>query len=323
METTLSKTVYQHNMITQARYDMSVYELNLFFILLSKLDKKEKSNKLYRVSIKEMEEGVGKEININQLRSATSSLRSKEYCLMEEDGSYLQVGILASAEYIRGEGIIELELSRKMERYLFELKDNFTTYQLFTALQLNSKYSKRLYQILSQFKSTGYYVTSIEKLKRQLMLIDADSGKEKYTEFGMFRKKVLDVAQKELKETDIQFSYKASKKGRKYAKLEFFIKHNPSSAQKKSIPEIKVDEQPIIHKEESPAANKRLLYDRMTVDFHLKREQVKKIFSLFSVKEINKVLYDLQFDFRDRNVKNRQIYTLKRFEMSKEQVKIS
>ena len=130
METSVSKTIYQHNMITQARYDMSVYELNLFFTLLSKLDKKEKSNKLYRVSIKEMEEGVGKEININQLRQATSSLRSKEYCLMEEDGSYLQVGILASAEYIRGEGIIELELSRKMERYLFELKDNFTTDEL-------------------------------------------------------------------------------------------------------------------------------------------------------------------------------------------------
>lgn len=323
MGNSLSKTVYQHNMITQARYDMSVYELNLFFLLLSKLDKTEKSNKLYRVAIKELEEGVGKEININQLRAATSSLRSKEYCLVQEDGSYLQVGILASAEYMKGEGIIELELSRKMEPYLFELKDNFTTYQLFTALQLNSKYSKRLYQILSQFKHTGYYVTSIEKLKTQLMLIDPKTGKEKYTEFGMLRKKVLDVAMRELTETDIKFTYKASKKGRKYAKLEFFIQHNPASAKKKAVPEVDLDQQPIIHKEETPQANKRLLYDRLLNDYKLSREQIKQVFTQFSVKEINKVLYDLQFDFRDRNVKNKQAYTLKRFEMTKQSVIIS
>ena len=98
----------------------------------------------------------------------------------------MQVGVLASARYIHSERIIELELSRVMEDYLFDLKDNFTTYQLRIALELKSKYSKRIYQLLCQFRSTGYYTTTIDKLRDKFELQD------KYEGYSMFKRKVLD-----------------------------------------------------------------------------------------------------------------------------------
>lgn len=64
----------------------------------------------------------------------------------------MQVGLLASAEYLKGEGVIELEISEKMRPYLIDLKRNFTSFRLQAAFSLSSKYAKRIYQIASQWK---------------------------------------------------------------------------------------------------------------------------------------------------------------------------
>lgn len=312
------KTIKQHNLITQAKHGMSVYQLNIFFLLLSKLGVERKSGHFYRIHLRELEERLGKKIHTGKLKEATSKLRSQEYGIEEEDGSYLQVGVLASARYIHSERIIELELSKVMEDFLFDLKDNFTTYQLQTALELKSKYSKRIYQLLCQFRSTGYYTTTIEKMRNQFEL------QGKYEGYSMFKRKVLDVAKEELEETDMAFTYKVSKRGRKYDKLEFFF----NSAQHSKKVEVvssssptpikngtKVPVQLLVHPQEEEG--KRPLYERMTQDFALNRDEIQDIFNGFSAKEIYRILYAVNLDFRDKNVQNKKAYTLTRFKMEK------
>ena len=84
----------------------------------------------------------------------------------------------------------------------------------------------------TQFKDTGVMQITLRELKMRLGLIDLITGKERYTEFGLFTGKVLDVAQKELAEhTDISFTYTAKKTGRKYTDLEFQISYTPLSQQ--------------------------------------------------------------------------------------------
>lgn len=325
----LPKQIKQHNVLTQARYDMSALEMDIVFLLLSKLDNEKRSKKLYRIHIGELEDRAGKEvINVTRLRESTSKLRSREYSIVEEDGSYLQVGILASARYIKQDRILELELSMMMEEFLFDLRENFTVYYLETALRLKSKYAKRIYQLLSQFRSTGFYRISIQKMKEQLGLYNPDTGEEKYTEFTTFKRKVIEVAKKELDNTDMKFSYKFMKEGRSYKWMEFYFtplnkrgEHEPKQLELETIP-IPVSNK-LMHPEETEQDGKRLLFDRMTEDYNLSQKQIAIIFQNFNLKTINKTLYNLKLEFNDRNVTNKGAYTAKRFEMSKKGVKLS
>ena len=72
---------------------------------------------------------------------------------------------------------------------------------------------------------------------------------------------------------------------------------------------------PLVHPEEEEG--KRPLYERMANDFMLSREEVQVIFNDFSAKEIYKILYAVNLDFRDKNVQNKKAYTLNRFKMEK------
>lgn len=322
--------IKQHNLLTQARYDMSALEMDIFFLLLSQLDEKERSRKLYRISITELETRAEKEVNVTRLKESTSRLRSREYSIEEEDGSYLQVGLLASARYIAHDRILELELSMRIEQFLFDLKSNFTVYYLENALKLKSKFAKRIYQLLSQFRSTGIYRTTLLKLKEQLGLYVPETGEEKFEQFSTFKKHVMDIAQAELEKTDMKFTYQFIKEGRSFKWVEFYFA--PVSIRKEedeiqpraeaTTPSPELYAAKLLHPEETMQPGKRLLYDRMTEDCQLSPKQISLIFENFSLKEINKTLFDLQIEFKDKAVKNRGFYTAKRFEMDKPGLKL-
>lgn len=345
MKKAKDKQVKQHNLITQARYDMSAMEMDIVFLLLSKLDDERKSRRIYEINIGELEERSGKSINVTHLKEATSRLRAREYMIEEADGSYLQVGILASVKYTRQKRLLELELSMRMEEFLFDLRNNFTVYYLEVALRLKSKYAKRIYQLLSQFRSTGYYRTSILKLKEQLGLYDPKHpDRESYTEVSTFKSKVLEVAQRELANSDVAFEYEFIKEGRKFQWIDFHFQSKP--APEKVVNITPLQEQPadlpvekrkrkqeatslhtfegkLMHPEETGQDGTRLLFDRMTQDFSLSPRQIEIIFRHFSREQINRTLYDLKLEIADKQVKNKGAYTAKRFESMRSDLKIS
>jgi plasmid replication initiation protein len=128
----------------------------------------------------------------------------------------LQTTLVSSAEYIKGQGLIEIGIEPKLRPYLFELRQNFTTYQLELALILKSKFSKRMYEMLSQFKNTGIFRISVLDLKERLSLYNPKTKEEQYEKWSAFDKYVLKIAHKEInKHTDIQFEYEAIKTGTK------------------------------------------------------------------------------------------------------------
>src|SRR5688572_8979116 len=102
IEKTKAIEIRQHNAITTARYEMSACEMDIVFYLLSLLKKEDQKGKMYQVRVKDLQEVTGREWNYNQFIDATSALRSREY-IIENDKRLLQVGLLASAEYIKGE----------------------------------------------------------------------------------------------------------------------------------------------------------------------------------------------------------------------------
>jgi len=81
-----------------------------------------------------------------------------------------------------------------------------------------------MYEMLSQYREKGIMEISVEELKYRLALKDPQTGKELYEPWHMFKEYVLTVPQKEIAEhTDIRFTYKPIKTGRKYTDLVFKI----------------------------------------------------------------------------------------------------
>lgn len=217
--------VRQHNAITTARYEMSACEMDIVFAMLSKLTGQDKPGTMYQIRVQELEMLTGRQWNYKQLLESTEQLNTRIYHI-EDKTKLLQVSLLASAEYLKGRGIIELEISEKMRPYLIDLKSNFTSYRLQAALSLTSKFAKRIYQLASQWKDVGETKTyTIDEFKYMLNLKDP-KGKEpeQYTQISTLQRDVLKVATSQINErTDLNVSFELLKKGRAYDRVKFYV----------------------------------------------------------------------------------------------------
>jgi plasmid replication initiation protein len=224
-ETAAPVQLRQHNAITNARYEMSACEMDIVFALLSKLSSQDKPGTMYLVRVRDLELLTGRQWNYKQLLESTEQLNSRIYHI-EDMSKVLQVGLLASAEYLKGQGVIELEISEKMRPYLIDLKSNFTSYHLQAALSLTSKFAKRVYQLVSQWKNVGHTKTyTLDEFKYMLNLKDP-KGKEpeQYVSVADLRRSILDVAMNQINEhTDLRISYELLKSSRAYDRVKFYI----------------------------------------------------------------------------------------------------
>jgi len=215
--------VRQHNAITNARYEYSEMQLDIFLYLLAKL-RKDKTDGVYEVSVIEMTKLTGKKYNYQQLRLATEGMGSRMF-EVSTPKSYIQLWMFQRIEYVHGTGIIEVEFTNPIKPYLFDLKDNFTSFQLYAALRLGSKFAKRIYTLCSQWKDKGQtQIFSLDEFKKMLSLID-DKGNEQFERLSDFKRYVLDASVKQINEhTDLEIGYTLEKKGRSFNSIAFRVK---------------------------------------------------------------------------------------------------
>jgi plasmid replication initiation protein len=223
--------IRQHNALTNARYDYTELQQDLLFFIISKLNPDNRDN--YSLNIMELSKLTGKKYNASYLHKATADMGSRMFELLTEK-SYEQIWMFQRVKYHLGQGIIEFDLTKHVIPYLFDLKNNFTSYELAAALRLSSKYAKRIYQFCSQWKNLGETKKfDLQDFKRTLGLID-DKGNEKMKQLIDLRTNVLDVAVKQINEhTELHISYKLEKVGRSFKNIVFTVK---SQALATSIP---------------------------------------------------------------------------------------
>jgi len=127
----------------------------------------------------------------------------------------------ASLEYISGSAEIEYEISPKLKPYLLELKERFVQYSLRYILPLKSTYSIKIYQLLKEYEKLKERTFKLEELYG---ILQVPNSMKRYDNF---KRKVLQVAERELKEHgDIYFEFEELKKGRKVFEIVFKIKKN-------------------------------------------------------------------------------------------------
>jgi plasmid replication initiation protein len=272
-------------------------QLDIFLYLLSSL-RKDQPDGVYEISVGEMSKLTGKKYNYQQLRLATEGMGSRMFEIPNETDKkgrqvWRQMWMFDRVDYVHGTGIIEIEFTRTIQPYLFDLKANFTSFQLYSALRLGSKHAKRIYTLCSQWKDkeqSPEYV--IEEFKRMIGLIN-DKGDMEYAEITMFKKFVLDIAVKQINEhTDLEIGYTLRKRGRSFQNITFTIKAQPLAAVLPVKSESSKAGAVPMGVSDAQYQNARLLLEK----WNIKRSDVVNqiMNSAQLVQEVNKFAYELQ-----------------------------
>lgn len=267
----------QSNALIHARYEMTALQKKILLMLISKIQPDDFDFKPYRIYAKDFLKAA--ELKSTQiygkLKLATEGLLSKVFWIKKPTG-VLQITILSSAEYFEGKGVMELCFDPKLKPYLLQLKEQFTIMPLKQVLSLRSVYSIRIYEMLQQFKSTGYFITKVDDLKYKLN-IDG-----KYRSYNLFKRNVILQAQKELANTDMAFTFEEIKAGRRIDIIKFKL-------------------QPI--KEINLTEEQRVLQAKLMNDLGLTEMQAKKIIVKTPEKEVHRTIFDIKMAQREGKIR--------------------
>lgn len=215
------RTLRQSNTITNARYDFDACQLDILFCCMGQINDTDSESKLYVIHAADIEQMTGRNWNYQQFREATEQMGSRMFEI-RTDKTYTQFWLFQQVHYVLGEGRIEINFTPKSIALLKELKNNFTTFELQSALRMTSKYAKRIYQLCSQWKDLGQSKQfSIPEFKHNLGLIDA-RGNEDYKAVHDFKKRVLDVAVQQINQhSDLRVSYEMKGEGARIRPLKY------------------------------------------------------------------------------------------------------
>lgn len=220
--------------IMNSSYDLSLEEQKIILTLASMVQKEDGEFKPYKFKIADFLRllNIENKAKYTETPKITRELMKKVFEINEEN-KLIQVAWLSSAEYEKGSGEVELQFSPKLKPYMLKLNELFTQYKLTNVLNMKSKYSPRIYEILkcNAFKEQKYIEIELKDLRE---LLKADKI---YPLYGDFKRYILLVTQKEINEkTDIFFDFEEIKEGRKVVALKLYIHSNKKTEEKKHAP---------------------------------------------------------------------------------------
>ena len=132
--------------------------------------------------------------------------------------------------------LIEIQVDRELIQFLCDITGGYANAQIKTAISLKSHHSMKIYELLCSWRNKPKFNIKIEKLR----FITGCLGI--YSNAGEFKRRVLDVAMKELNnhaDTDLKFKYKVKKEGVKVVSYDFYIiKTNKAYEEKKKQDEV-------------------------------------------------------------------------------------
>ena len=149
------------------------------------------------------------------LKEATSALYERD--IKTFDGRYKsRFRWVDRVDYLDGGGETKLFFTVHVQPYLVHLNQRFTTYELKRIADLTSTHSIRLFELLQQFRSTGFYRVSVAEFRE---LLELGPSYERYSNLKL---KVIDPAIAELREkSGLLVELKTEKKGRAINRLTF------------------------------------------------------------------------------------------------------
>lgn len=221
-----NKELIQSYLISSSKYDFNILEKRIIYRLVeisqSLLEGQKLDNtftfsenlwndKMISLSLRSI---VGKDYtNLEVVKKSLKSLREKSI-VFEDDKEWEVCGIIDSVKFIKQSSICEFRVNHKVWELIVNFSKGFRKMELKTLFQLNSVYSCRFYELLSNQKVITY---TIENLKEMFGVTD------KYKLNSDFIRVIVERSKKELDEKSVwSFNYKVNKNGRRFHSITFF-----------------------------------------------------------------------------------------------------
>ena len=167
--------------------------------------------------------------NYAYVKETLKKLRDRSMWMTLEDGSETVVGWLDRVTTNKKSGLAHIRIDDRLIPYLFDLKQQFTQYQLYNILGMKSAFSVRIYELMKSYSFRHTIIFELNELKELLMVEHVKS----YVNYKDFRVKVLEKAQTEINElTDINIEFEPIKTGRKVTSIKFIIEEKFKNSRK-------------------------------------------------------------------------------------------
>ncbi len=231
-----NKELIQSYILTTAKYDYSVYEKRILYRIVEQLqlliegktlDKNYSMQEIPHEDIKLFKftfpfsafKKNEEDKNHAQIKKALLSLEKKgfEY---EDSEVWETINILYLPKVFKNKEYIGFTLREEIIQAFLDFSKGFKKYELKTAMEFESVYSMRFYELLSNQKTPINY--SIDTLKEMFQI------ENKYKLTADFLRYVIEPAKKELdKCSPYTFHYETIKTGRKITSIRFIPIHQP------------------------------------------------------------------------------------------------
>lgn len=242
----------QANVITESRYDFNRIEKNALYCIIRQIRKEyveqPSEQPIYQDMKLEIPEEVLSEIADKRHRAlaktALINLRHRDITIEDGKGNWMNTGFITMSKYEVDKRHFIVGVSAEIMPYLVDLASRYTVYSLTVAIALKSKWSQRFYELCCQYRNhlengIPTFHKSIGQLRTMFML------EESYPLLTDFKRRVIDKAQKEIKDAyennqcDLWFEYIQIGKGEK-AEFKFIIHTKEiTEAQQKHFKELR------------------------------------------------------------------------------------
>ena len=232
---------------------MSLQEMRFFSIYLARINARKVSTRRVSFPLSDFQKimGFGR-LNIKQLKASTNSLLCKVVNVPNADGGYTGFTIFKRVRVFKDDSekwCIEIDASDDALPLLFNLKNNYFTYELWNVLRLKSANQLRIYELLKQHEFQGKFEISVKELREYLYI-----SPDQYSKMERFKARVLDSCQKALEEnTNIRYTYECGKIGNhgKWLTIIFHIYKNTKYKDPMELQEF-IDSQPLPQPQSPP-----------------------------------------------------------------------
>ena len=130
-----------------------------------------------------------------------------------------RINICSTAKYNKTEGSISIKFTDDIMPYIAQVRQKFTLYNLKEVSNFGSLYTTRLYELLQDFKTTGWMIKSVDELRESFAV------GQSFKLYGHFKQYTFGHACQEINDNyDMNLTFEEIKTGRKIVAIKFLFK---------------------------------------------------------------------------------------------------
>ena len=297
-----SKTpkIYKNKKLNTANFgNFTLNDYQIFLHLVSKIGgvdefgkylQPEQLQREHILTAKEFSEvfDAGIDNSYKILRKAVDKLMKTDLKVERNESLELwRINVCSMAKYNKREGRITVKFTDDIMPYLAQVRKKFVLYNLKEIANFGSLYTTRLYELIQEFKETGWVLKSVEQL-RDILAVG-----NKFKTYDNLKRKTFNHACQEINDNyDMDLRFEEIKEGRRVVAVKFlfkktlvqkvtnrktgveknvYVKPKARIKKKQSIPEVLEGQLSFDDLKDDPKSMKNVMSSLLTKFFHSKK----------------------------------------------------